>query len=461
VKKERRSKAILGVLIGTLIVHGACGSDSSNPDKPMPRYPWDWVGVVGTGQSLSVGGLGTPILGTQASANNLKLALGSAAVPPFDPTAASLTMAPLAEPIRLQDPAYPSAYPGNIDGETPHTAMASQITALVQAAATHDYITVHTVVGESGQPMTVIDKGATEVTNGATSMGRAYAATLFEAAAISRLAAAQNKTYGIGAIIITHGESDSGNANYEEDLFQLWSDYNIDLPPLTGQTASAKIPMFVSQQNAVPSGMASAGQGSGSSIAQWKVGVTHPGDIVCIGPKYQYPYLPDSSGYIHLSASGYEQLGEKYGQVFFERVVLGRDWQPLQPTSAEVSGKEITVHFHVPVPPLVWNDAYPPPHAAFTPEWALGRGFEVRAANAPATIDAVEIVGVDAVKITCRNDLSGSLVMVGYAATTDGMPMAGNGTYRWGHLRDSDPFVGALTNVAQPNYCVAFTRQVP
>ena len=46
------------------------------------------------------------------------------------------------------------------------------------------------------------------------------------------------------------------------------------------------------------------------------------------------------------------QLGEKTGQIYYERMVLGNDWQPLQPTSVERSGNVITVNFHVPVPPL-------------------------------------------------------------------------------------------------------------
>jgi hypothetical protein len=430
-------------------------TDAPAEAKPL-NFAWSWAGIVGTGQSLSVGGLGTPILGTQPSANNLKLALGGAAVvPPFDSTLSQLNMVPLAEPIRPTDPAYPSAYPGNIDGETPHTAMANQITALVQQAAQRDYVTVHTVVGESGQPMTVIGKGAPLLGGTAQpSSGRAYAATLFEVAAIARLAGVADggaKSYGVGAIIITHGESDSGSATYANDLFKLWSDYNQDLRDITKQTTS--IPMLVSQQNAVPGGMGST---SASTVAQWHVGVEHPGDIVCIGPKYQYPYLPDSSGYIHLSARGYEELGEKFGQVYFERVVLGHDWQPLQPISAERNGNVITVRFHLPVPPLVWNDTYPAPHGAAFPQWANGRGFEIRAASAPATIDSVEIVGADTVKITSATDLAGLAVMVGYALTTDGPAMPGGGTHRWGHLRDSDPFVGTMTNVAQPNYTVAF-----
>jgi len=35
------------------------------------------------------------------------------------------------------------------------------------------------------------------------------------------------------------------------------------------------------------------------------------------------------------------------------------------------------------------------------------------------------------------------------------------GYARWGLLRDSDPFKGAVTGQAQPNYSVAFELPVP
>jgi hypothetical protein len=35
------------------------------------------------------------------------------------------------------------------------------------------------------------------------------------------------------------------------------------------------------------------------------------------------------------------------------------------------------------------------------------------------------------------------------------------GTYRWGLLRDSDLFVGAVTGLAQPNFSVAFELLAP
>jgi len=468
--KPRSRATLLSLLLVSLLLVSACSSNGGKPGTatdagadtgadagPTLSFAWDWTGVIGTGQSLSVGGgdSGTPLVAKTQLYNNLKLALNGALVPPFDPTIDSLSMVPLVEPIRPTDPSYPSAYPGNLDGETPHTAMSEQITKMVMDAANgHDYITAHTVVGESGQPMSVIKKngvfpGPFEANTGTGA--RAYAATLFEVAAIARLAAAAGKTYGVGAISLIHGEADAGNINYASDIFQLYSDYNADLPPLTGQTAT--IPMLVSQQNSVPS---TAGSASISAVGQWQVGVDHPGDIICVGPKYQYDYSGDSTR-VHLSALEYDELGEKMAQVYYQRVVLGQDWQPLQPINETVSGNTITLQFHVPVPPLVWDDNMPPPHTSGP--WANGRGFEVSAAGPPQTIDSVEIIAPDTVKITCHGDLTGLAVTVAYAITTDGVAMP-KGTFRWGHLKDSDPFVGSVTNTPQPNWAVAFSKDL-
>jgi hypothetical protein len=299
-------------------------------------------------------------------------------------------------------------------------------------------------------------------------MGRAYPSTLFEVNAISKLAAAAGKTYGVGAITLIHGESDAGNMGYADAIAQLWSDYNQDLSAITKQTAS--IPMLLAQQNSVPS---TAGQVSVSAAQAITAGLNHPGDIINVGPKYQYPYSTGVTNLgVHLDSHGYELLGEKMGQVYFEKVVAGHDWQPLQPTTIERMGTNIVlVHFHVPVPPLVWDDSIPTPHSATgsLAAWTLGKGFEVTVSGVRATITAVDIVGGDTVQITCQGDITGANLAVAYAMTTDGVQlttsplsaMDGTGTFRWGSLKDSDPFTGAVTGVAQPNYCVAFQQTIP
>jgi hypothetical protein len=421
-----------------------------------PRLLFNITGIVGTGQSLSVGAEARTFSGAarQPHFNNLKLAFGGARVPPFNPNLASLSLVPFVEPIRPLATTFPSAYPANLYGETPHAAMATQITTLARQAGAPDYVTAQTVVGESGQGMSVINKAAVEVVNGATSTGRAYRATLFEASAIKRLAAAQGRTYGIGAIVLTHGETDAGNSGYEAAMVQLWSDYNRDLKAITGQTET--IPLITSQQHSF--GFV-AGQRSGASpstLAEWKIGVNNSGNIICAGPKYQYPYSPDN---VHLVTRGYELLGEKYGEVFFERVVLGNNWQPLQPIQVTRAGRVVTVRFHVPVPPLAWDTVLPMPHQGpLLTEWARGRGFELRRGNTALVINSVQIVG-DTVQITAAANVPTG-VTVGYAVTSDGVALPGV-SRRWGKLIDSDRVVGVFTGQAQPNYAVAFELAAP
>jgi lysophospholipase L1-like esterase len=402
------------------------------------NMPWDWTGIIGTGQSLAVGEKGRPVVSTTQPYNNLRLITGD--LPwPIDASDPHLALAPLIEPIGRLSKNYPSAWPNNISGETPHSAMANEITALIRAAFNRDYVSVHSEVGENGQGMVFLKKNA--VPKGVN--GRSYEAAMIETKAITRLAKAAGKTYGVGAIIVTHGENDAGNAHYEEQLRQLWQDYNADLAAITGQTQ--KIQMIVSNDR------------SPSTLAQWEIGVDYPADIVCSGPKYQYP-SPEG---VHLTAEGYRELGEKYAQVYFERVILGKDWQPLQPIKTQRNGAVITVAYHVPAPPLVWETSFEPPHQS-VPEWKEGKGFEVSTSGkVKAAIESVAISG-DAVVITCASD-PGPNALVGYAMIGEKKRMAVpfHGIARWGLLRDSDPFKGSITGKAQPNYAVAFEMTTP
>lgn len=405
--------------------------------------PWDWSGVIGTGQSLAVGEAGKPILSTNQPYNNLKLSTGE--LPwPIDPNDTNLALVPLVEPVGRYSKGYPSAWPDNIAGETAHSAMGNQITALVRSALGRDFVGIHGEVGENGQGMIYLRKNPEQ--KGVN--GRSYEAALIETKAITRLAKAAGKTYGVGAIIVTHGESDAGNANYENDLRRLWLDYNDDLPTITRQRR--KVQMIVSQQN-------SCNDRSPSTLAQWKVGLDYPADIVCSGPKYQYPTKEG----IHLTAEGYRQLGEKYGQIYFERVILGKDWQPLQPTTVDRKGSVITVHYHVPVAPLVWDTDFQSPHPSIE-GWKQGKGFEVTTADGKKVAITSAAISGDAVIITCASD-PGPDARVGYAMFGEKARMDAPfpGTFRWGQLRDSDPFTGAGTGKVQPNYSVAFELPVP
>ena len=303
-----------------------CSSSPASHETPTFNFAWDWTGIVGTGQSLSVGDHGTPVIATQQPYDNLKLALGGATVvPPFDPDdrVADARTADRADPPVATS--YPSAYPANIYGETPHTAMANQLTAMAMAMARTTTSGPHRRrrVGPADdrhqeEPHRLPDRGtrAARTTRRCSRRRR------------SRGSPAAGKTYGIGAIVLTHGESDAGNTTYANDIYQLLTDYNADLAAITGQTA--KIPMLVSQQNSVP---ADAGTVSMSALQVLKASVDHPGESSARARSISTRTRP--TAHVHLTAPEYERLGEKTAQVYFERVVLGHDWQPLQPTSAE------------------------------------------------------------------------------------------------------------------------------
>lgn len=429
--------ALVAMLTSSCTAPGTPGRTAS------ASVPWDISGILGTGQSLSVGAEGHPVISTAQPYGNLKLSTGH--LPwPVDPEDSSLSLVPLVEPIGRVAPAYPSSWPENIDGETYHSAMGNEITALSLAGLGRNLVTVHSAVGESGQGMIYLRKNPEK--KGLN--GRSYEAALVETRAIARLARASSRTYGIGAIVLTHGESDAGNADYEKQVRQLGQDYNTDLPAITGQ--SQRILMIVSQQN-------SCNDHSPSTLAQWRIGVDYPADFVCSGPKYQYPSFEG----VHLTSEGYRQLGEKYAQVYFKRVVLGEAWRPLEPLGALRAGRVVTVRFHVPVPPLVWDAVLAAPHPS-APEWRDAKGFEVStAAGGRVAIESAVISG-DSVVLTCASD-PGPNARVGYAMVGEKKRMAApfEGTFRWGLLRDSDPFVGSVTRKAQPNYCVAFDLTAP
>lgn len=385
--------------------------------------PYDWVGIVGTGQSLSVGAAGTPVVsGTQPYAN-LQL-FDEGPDPKYDGVNDVLSLVPLVSPMRPGFPGYPAVlYPNNIAGETPNEGMANQITALTLALGGYEHVTVATNVGESGQSISSIQKNGT---------GKAFASTLYEVGAIHAMATAAGKSYGVAAVILTHGETDSQDANYETKIAKLRTDYDADIKEITGQTDD--IVLLVSQQSTFPPD----GSASDSTLAAWKLGVDDPAHFVCVGPKYQYAYSADK---VHFDAADYRRLGAKYAQVYAEVVLGKRAWAPLQPTAIKREGANITLDFHVPNPPLAWEEGISKPHQG-NAAWANGRGFEVGDSTGALTITGVAIDG-SSVVITLAAPPTGQNLLVAYAMLQDvGGFAGGTNDGRRGQLRDSDPFVG-------------------
>jgi len=408
--------------------------------------PFDWVGIIGTGQSLSVGAQAKEVISTsQPFANGKLVDIGPDPKYPRDGGSPIYVVSPLVEPIRPLLDSGASEYPTNIAGETPHSGMANEISALFLGRSTVGYVSMHSVVGWSGHILAHIDK-AGDPDGGF--VGNAYPGSLAETRIFKSLADAAGKTYGVGAVVLTHGESDCaiGNTNYQAGIQSLISSYNADLKAITGQTRD--IVMLASQQSTCPGGFNS------TAIQVWKAGLASA-NVVCAGPKYQYGYAND---YLHLPAAGYRRLGEKYGEIFDRVVNQGKIWKPVQPASAVRTGASIVVTFDVPNPPLQWDDTLDPPHQNTFVAWKNGRGFEVRdSASKAITISSATITSPTSVTLALGENPTGP-VTVSYAVTQDctvatpgacqdpadsgGGRQGGLSSGLRGQLRDSDDLIG-------------------
>jgi hypothetical protein len=404
---------------------GAAGSG-----KALGVSPFDWVGVIGTGQSLSVGCCDSVPISTSQPFQNLKLEdRGPDPKYPIDGTGTPNWAAlPLTEPIRAPVPGYGNCsyppdncqYPNNIflKSETPHSGMANQLSASWRARG-GDYVSAHSVVGVGGSLLMYIAKGT-----------GSYKAGLSEARAFAQLAKGAGKTYGVGGIVLTHGEADASNADYATALHTFWQDYNADIQLATGQTRD--VVLFASQQSTT------AAPTDSSAVQLWRASLDHPGQIVCTGPKYQYTY---SDG-LHMTAAGYRALGEKYAEVFDIVVNQSLPWKPLGPRKVSRTGATITIDFDVPNPPLTWDETITAAHKQDHKAWANGRGFELKDdAGNELPIASVEIQGDSVILTLEQAPAAGVKLRLAYATTPDaqGFP---KGTALHGQLRDSDELVG-------------------
>lgn len=121
----------------------------------------------------------------------------------------------------------------------------------------------------------------------------------------------------------------------------------------------------------------------------------------------------------HLDSNGSRWLGEYYAKVWYKKVILSLNWKPLQPNKIEKGDNYLLITFDVPEPPLVFDTKLVRERDDY--------GFKVKDGGVEKTIQSVEIVGTDTIKIICTSQFTGD-VEIAYA--TQGV--------MYGNLRDSD-----------------------
>ena len=200
---------------------------------------------------------------------------------------------------------------------------------------------------------------------------------------------------------------------------------------------------------------------TGATVTPWLhasgVSTSVPGSVLLSGPKYYLPYSGSNRG--HLTALGYQLLGEQYARTYY-RYLSPVGWTNFAPTSTVRVGNVVTVTFSAPVLPLVWDTGHTAPHASGAlAAWALGQGFEARTGGASGslvTINSVAIQGGNQVVITCATQPD----TIAYAHTPDlttaSSPTGGFPDGRCGLLRDSDSWAGPITGTTQYNWAPEF-----
>ncbi|MEJ5137706.1 MULTISPECIES: sialate O-acetylesterase [Acinetobacter] len=169
---------------------------------------------------------------------------------------------------------------------------------------------------------------------------------------------------------------------------------------------------------------------------------------------YVMPYNSDG---IHMPPNSYRWLGAYFGKVMDWMLTTGRtDWKPVQPEAIYRNGRVVTIKFHVPVKPLVFDTALVTDPGNY--------GFKVfDAANTDLAISSVSIVNQDTVKIVL-SAAPISNITVKYALGTNNTN-AGPTTGARGNLRDSDATVAKVLDLTtgQPyplqNWCPIFSLQ--
>ena len=393
--------------------------------------------VLGVGQSLCAGVGGQPVLSTEQPYGNSTLwDEGPEPKFPLDASAERmevLILVPLVEPIRgafSVDAGYPRfGYPNHVKGETFHTAMANGISARAQALGSGEVRTVHANVCEGARSLADLRRGGSS---------QAYAAGLFETRAYARLAKSTGHLPWVSAVVLTHGEADSENPHYEAELASYFDELREDLRAITGQTRP--ITFFATQQNAAPGRGKSRPLRSTSSSETWHLSTVRD-DVVCVAPKVDFPYAKDR---IHSTASGYRRLGEKLAEAYVTTVLQGKKFRPLEPVSATVTGATVRVGFHVPYPPLVWDETLGRAHPVARHPWAKGRGFELSDDSGDVEIKSARIEATTVVLALGRPP--GPNAIVRYAMTQDPEGpkgyRGGEADGRSGELVDSSPSVG-------------------
>lgn len=354
--------------------------------------------VLGTGQSLSIGGLGGPALSTTAHPVHWMFQNGL--------LGGDLKVTGLRESV------WETMSTGMV--EVANSLWRSGFNRTSATRPTQDHRILVSLHGSGGLPYDLLKKGSQNFAQGAAQL------------ALGQLGAWQRQqTYIPRCVTNVHGETDHTQVNpsYDQDMIDWQRDYEA---MIHARGFTHPVPMLHSQMSSYTNYNTSW---SFIPPAQLSASVRYPRKLPLVGPKYMLSYLDG----VHLTNQGYRHMGEYYGKVYNHVILEGATWEPLRPLAISREGARILVRFHVPEPPLALDTGRVTDPGNY--------GFEYTdTSGSPPSIQAVKLIDADSVEILLSAAPSATAAKwLRYAHTGVAGNPAGPKSGARGCLRDSDP----------------------
>lgn len=275
------------------------------------------------------------------------------------------------------------------------------------------------------------------------------------------------REYAPDYIVWIQGEANAADGmsgtEYKQRLSQLRTDIEADLADI--RDASKPLQMMVYQ-------MASHGFYVGTEehpsveIPLAHLAISHEDDnIHCFGPNYMFA----GSDNVHKTNHGYRQMGLQADKAIRHHMTTGEKFRPLEPVSfRRISDTVVVGRFHVPVLPMVFDDSV----VTQLPDGQ--NGIEAWDDDGRVPLVATEIIAGCQLKVTASRPFVGDVyIAAGYTPDNRG-PITDNRYKEWfagpvtgvrTTLRDSDPATTELTGLdgkpyPRHNYCVHFYMRV-
>ena len=366
-------------------------------DHADPYRHYELNHILSTGQSLAIGGLGSPVLSSTQPLQNLMFGTGLSSV--------SSTLSPLVEDFWETMSSGLSSLASTLY-QTPHNN-----TGTPPPTNRHD--TLISIHASAGYPYSLLRKGTANFAQGISQFRTARS-----------IAEKQNKSYIVRCVTNVHGETDHAfqNPDYTNNLIDWQRDYEQAIQS-NGQTDP--VPMLHSQMSSFTRYQAAT---SLIPPAQFEASKQYPRKLPLVMPKYFLSYFDG----IHLTSQGYRHMGEYYGKVYNYVVLEGSCWEPLRPLDARLDGNVVYVRFHVPEPPIVLDTVLVSDPGNF------GFEYDDDSGQTPS-VTGVRVVDEDTVALTLSGTPSaGARKFVGYAFTGIVGALGGPMTGARGCVRDSD-----------------------